>query len=111
MILKNIKDALQGKAPLFKARSLGWPRVRREHLEAEPQCAACGGVKTLEVHHKQAFHTHPELELDPRNLITLCESKNNGLTCHLLVGHKGNYKNINPKVELDAKYIEELLGD
>jgi hypothetical protein len=38
------------------------------------------------------------LELTPDNLITLCESKKYGITCHLFVGHRGNYRLFNPDV-------------
>ena len=41
--------------------------------------------------------------IDFKNLITLCESRKNGVTCHLLFGHLGNYKSINESVETDVK--------
>src|SRR4051812_49059962 len=37
-------------------RSSGWSKVRKAHLEMEPACKACGGVRSLEVHHKLPFH-------------------------------------------------------
>jgi hypothetical protein len=84
-------------------RNPKWPTVRKYHLKANPACAVCGGKEVLEVHHKLPFHLNPTLELDPDNLITLCESKKNGVTCHLFFGHCGDYKSFNKNVEEDAK--------
>ena len=102
MIVKNIKDSLQGKAPLGRKRSHKWPTVRKHHLQKHPTCAVCGDTSKLEVHHIKPFHEHPELELDPANLITMCESKSYGIICHLLIGHWGSYKLINPNVVQEA---------
>lgn len=103
VILKNIKDVVQGKADPGTLRSTKWTSVRKEFLKTNNKCAVCGNTAKLEVHHKKPFHEHPELELDMNNLITLCESKKNGVTCHLLFGHLGNYKSINKHVEEDVK--------
>jgi 5-methylcytosine-specific restriction enzyme A len=102
MLIKHVKDIIQGKASIGEKRSSKWFTVRKHFLETNGCCAVCGGKDKLEVHHKQPFHEHPELELDPNNLITLCESKNNGVTCHLLFGHLGNYKSININVDQDV---------
>lgn len=101
-IIRKIKDRLQGKAPAGSKRSSRWPTVRKAHLAEHPECAVCGGTKKCEVHHVHPFHLKPELELDPTNLITLCESKSNGITCHLTVGHLGSYKSFNKDVKEDA---------
>lgn len=111
MILKNIKDAVQGKAPLGHKRSNHWPTVRKHFVESNPACAACGGKDKLEVHHIQPFHLNPELELDPNNLIALCESTSYGIICHLVIGHNGDYKKINPNVIEDAAAILRKLTD
>lgn len=102
MILKHIIDAAKGKHPLGAARSSHWPTVRKHHLEQHPACAVCGGTEKVEVHHKQPFHLNPALELDPANLITLCEANKGGVNCHLHYGHLGNFKAFNPTVESDA---------
>lgn len=109
MLLKNIKDAIQGKAPLKALRSSKWPTVRKNHLKKFPCCAVCGGIKKVEVHHIIPFNQDPSLELEPTNLISLCEAKSFGLVCHLLVGHCGNYKKINPNVSEDAKIWNHKL--
>lgn len=83
-------------------RSPEWPRVEKEHLLHEPACVACGHRgKGLQVHHIKPFHLHPSLELDPRNLITLCEIK--GRDHHLLLGHLDDWEAYNPNVRDDVK--------
>ena len=62
-------------------------------------CRGCGTKKHLQVHHKKPFHLHPELELDPKNLITLCMDV---WRCHIELGHSGDWKAYNPHVEDDA---------
>jgi hypothetical protein len=75
-------------------RSPHWPAVRRAHLEKHPTCSACGGKRLLQVHHMRPFHLEPALELDPRNLITLCTWK----LCHFELGHGDDWTAFNPKV-------------
>ena len=82
-----------------KGRSPRWPKVRKEFLKTHPECTACGSKNLLQVHHMSPFHTHPELELDPKNLITLCMASNE---CHLTIGHGGNWRDFNPTVLSDA---------
>lgn len=109
MIIQNIKDSIQGKAKLGEKRSSQWPTARKRHLEKNPSCCLCGGVEKIEVHHVKSFHEHPELELEPSNLISLCESKSYGVVCHLFAGHLGNYKTNNPSVIEDAKIWSDKL--
>jgi 5-methylcytosine-specific restriction endonuclease McrA len=108
-IIKHIKDIIQNKAPAGALRSPRWPKVRAEHLSANPKCAVCESTSVLEVHHIRPFHQDPSLELDPKNLITLCESKSKGVTCHQFFGHLGDYKNENPNVVKDAKSWNKKL--
>ena len=110
-MIKYIKDLVQKKAGLGDKRSPQWQTTRKKHLKNQSKCAACGGNKTLEVHHIKSFNEHPELELDLDNLITLCESKSNGVVCHLFFGHLGNYKTINPNVLEDVKiWLEKITN-
>ena len=83
-------------------RSSKWSGVRKTTLLANPKCACCGSTTFLQVHHMKPFHNFPKLELDPKNLIVLCMSKNE---CHLLVGHGDNFKKFNPYVAADAKNV------
>ena len=86
-------------------RSPKWSEVRKRHLENNPNCAACGKNKKVEVHHKKPVHIHPELELDPSNLITLCADP-----CHILFGHFMDWKSWNITVEEDCKvYYNRLI--
>ena len=80
------------------ARSGRWPALERDWLRVHPRCAACGADDNISVHHKKPFHLHPDLELDPGNLITLCEKH----CCHLMIGHAGDWHAFNPRVETDA---------
>lgn len=110
MSLLHIKERLQGKIPSGSKRSSKWPKVRAQHLKEFPKCAVCGGNKKLEVHHVEPFHINADLELDPTNLMTLCESKKGGLTCHLAIGHLGNYRRVNKKVREDVLYWSDRLN-
>jgi 5-methylcytosine-specific restriction protein A len=109
-MIKRLLDAATGKAPLASKRSHEWPRVRREHLDREPACRACGGIEKLEVHHIVPFHLDPSKELDPANLVTLCESGKGGVVCHLAIGHLGNYRNFNLLVTSDASWWRSRRG-
>lgn len=87
-------------------RSGKWETVRRKHLETQPACAVCGAKTDLEVHHVRPFHLYPELELEPENLLTLC---NRG--CHLLIGHLGSYQSWNPNARGDAAWWRERIKE
>jgi 5-methylcytosine-specific restriction endonuclease McrA len=86
------------------ARSPKWGEVRKEHLKKQPYCQACGSTKKLEVHHIEPFHVNPAKELDPSNLITLCDKY-----CHYAIGHLMDYKSWNPNIVEDAKvYLDKV---
>lgn len=102
-MLKQLVDAVQGKAPLSAKRSPHWPAARSAYLRLYPNCAVCGSNNKVEVHHVKPFHLHPDLELNPSNFITLCESGDIGkLNCHLIFGHLGNFRSFNENVRDDA---------
>ncbi|HTK10908.1 MAG TPA: HNH endonuclease signature motif containing protein [Ktedonobacteraceae bacterium] len=85
-----------------RERSPEWHRVAKEHLLREPSCAACGYKgKKLQVHHIKPFHLHPQLELDPQNLITLCAAR--GREHHLLLGHLDEWASYNEHIRVDVK--------
>jgi hypothetical protein len=109
MAVTKLKDLNEGKHPAGHKRSSGWGKARKEHLKNNPECALCGGTKKLNVHHIKPFHVHPELELEPSNLITLCEDKGDGVYCHLFFGHLGNYKSINVTLVEDIAVWREKL--
>lgn len=101
-IMKLVRDRMSGKAEKGQRRSSAWMDVRADHLRRNPECEACGRKTMLEVHHIIPFSIAPDKELDPKNLITLCENKKNGVNCHLLFGHLGDYKRFNPNVKADV---------
>ena len=91
-------------------RSAEWPSVERSHLARHPHCVACRrpGAR-VEVHHIFPFHFcvalgRPDLELDERNLITLCaESDERGAgDHHLLLGHFDDWESMNLHVRGEA---------
>lgn len=81
-------------------RSTKWSQVQREFVTKNPFCAACGCkdsvLRRLEVHHEKPYHLHPELELDVRNLITLCRPH------HLFIGHLMKWESYNVDVRTDS---------
>lgn len=81
------------------ARSPRWRLVRDKFLKVHVVCEACGSADKLQVHHVKPYHLHPELELEPTNLIALCMGPNE---CHLAIGHGGNFECFNPNVLADA---------
>jgi len=97
--LEAILDIAPDVRPLKGAkRSPEWDGVRDAYVEKHPCCAVCGGTKSLQVHHIVPFEFGGD-ELDPDNLITLCCGTFN---CHLLFGHLGDFKSVNPLVRSDA---------
>ena len=110
-IIKHLIDAARGKHPLSAKRSNHWPTVRKQHLQLHPTCELCGGGAKLEVHHKRPFHLHPELELDPANLITLCEAGTDGVNCHLPFGHLCNWNSGNGSWYSDTQTWHEKIAN
>jgi hypothetical protein len=110
--LSHTLDVAKGKIPADgPKRSTLWAKVRKEHLKNNPKCAVCEDTHKLNVHHIKPFHLHPELELEPSNLITLCECASYGIICHLLIGHLGDFKNVNPNVLEDVKIWNAKLKE
>jgi len=103
-------DQVDGKAPKGARRSSSWRKVRKAFLADNPRCAICDGTKKLEVHHIVPFHLSPSFELEPLNLMALCERKKYGINCHLLVGHLGNYRKVNPSAKTDALWMRAKIG-
>jgi len=81
-------------------RSGRWAFARKTFLLTHPACEVCRRTTDLNVHHKKPFHLFPALELDPRNLVTLCESK--GMNCHFVFGHLANWKSYNTNIDEDV---------
>jgi 5-methylcytosine-specific restriction protein A len=94
--------------PAYGTRRSGeWSRVRDDHIKEHPVCEVCGGRDNLNVHHVEPYHLHPEKELDPTNLITLCEAP--GHNCHFIFGHLLNWRSFNSHVREDAAIWREKI--
>jgi len=107
-IIKAIADRVKGKVPLFARRSPKWQTVRKDFIEANAACEACGETEKLEVHHVKPFHLDKSLELEVSNLMTLCDK---GHKCHLNIGHLGSWRKENPQArEMAAQLKKTLLG-
>ena len=102
-------------------RSPKWEKVEKNHLLKEPLCMCCqqGAPNTgVQIHHIIPFHIcvllgRPDLELDERNLITLCESEK-GKPCndhHLLIGHLDDFKSSNLSVQNDCRFFASQSKD
>lgn len=83
---KQITLKIQSSKPKNPGRSENWPMIRKHHLQNQPECQACGSKQRLEVHHIVPVHVDKTKELDPLNLITLCENPATGF-CHYIFGH------------------------
>lgn len=95
-------------------RSPHWPTVEKEFKDRNPDCIYCGagsGQKFgIQAHHINPFHQvvgvgRPDLELDPRNLTSLCETEENkpAPDHHITCGHLGSFQRNNDKVLEDVK--------
>ena len=92
-----------------QGRSPHWPKVEKAFRALHPQCVACvvKSVTHIQIHHRFPFHYcvalgRPDLELDMRNLITLCEWKSPSPNHHELIGHLADWKSSNLDVANDA---------
>lgn len=90
-------NLFKSKEIRFASRSSSWPKIRKEHIKKYPYCAACGKSSKIEVHHIEPVHINADRELDPTNLITLCDSP-----CHIVFGHLMDYKSWNITVVKDC---------
>lgn len=92
-------------------RANKWVSVRRAYLKVHPACELCGCLQKVEVHHKMPFHVsahigRPDLELDLRNLITLCSDAPH--EHHVLLGHLGDYQSYLRSIPWGARRLGRL---
>ena len=98
------------------SRSPHWPTVEKAHLVTQPNCVVCGKshlVVPCNVHHRYPFHYvvalgRPDLELDHRNLHTICTEHDQ--QHHILVGHLDDYESFNPELELWINLTHSLTA-
>lgn len=97
---------LTKKKVRYAERSSEWPALRKKHINKHPCCQACGSCKKPEVHHIVPVHLDPSKELDPDNLITLCDKY-----CHFIFGHLMDYKSWNKDIVKDASWYLEAKNN
>lgn len=107
-IARKIIGLFSGVSSLGTPRSSSWKRIRDEHLTSNPACAVCGRRENVVPHHVVPVHMDPSRELDPENLITLCQGP--AFNCHLFFGHLRDWSNFNPEVRTDAEHWKKRLG-
>lgn len=110
MRFQDLMDRVTGKAPKGAKRSKTWRKTRRLYLALHPECAVCRMRGKVQVHHILPFHIAPDQEEVIDNLVTLCQNKKYGISCHLLIGHLGNYRRINPSCRVDIATWCAKLG-
>ena len=93
--------------PMHGQRSPQWPALREAHLLKEPVCQACGRDHDLQVHHVKPVHVFPALELEPGNLITLCEPMGGG--CHFFLGHYYSWRSWNKNIRRVAVVMRRKI--
>ena len=105
----NLSSAIDDHIEQYggEPRSSQWPKVRDAHLKIDPVCNVCGGKEDLNVHHITPFHIDKSKELDPTNLITLCNARN----CHFTFGHLFNWQTSNPSVVQDAQLFKKKVEE
>jgi hypothetical protein len=87
-------------------RSPKWQAFRNK-LVKNGKCAICGTANSLSLHHKKPFHLFPELELDEKNLVILCESPSHN--CHFIFGHMMNWSMYNHDLDNTVAYFQLLM--
>ena len=100
-VFRKFPRSRPGSAPEV-SRAHAWRTMRAAHLQVQPACAACGSTSRVVVHHIVPVQVDRSRELDPGNLITLCEGYAYGVNCHLYHGHGGRWERWNPTVRDQA---------
>ncbi len=90
-----------------RKRSSKWELYEKSYRNTHYQCASCGTLDKVQVHHKKPFHLYPSLELDPDNFISLCMGENK---CHLMLGHGDDFGAYNPNIDIDVTELKRDFG-
>lgn len=101
LVLMTASLAICGEAltsAVSAPRDARWPAVRNAYISSHSTCAACGHQATT-VHHVIPFHLSPSDELNPTNLISLCDR------CHFLLGHLCDWRAFNPTIRADSSNL------
>lgn len=76
---RHIRKPYQNASRVGNYHTPEWRALKRRTVEEHPWCAMCGAAGRLEVHHIKPVRCHPELMLEPANLMVLCHA------CHSVV--------------------------
>ena len=98
------------RAYLGTPRVAGWAKLAKVHLRVYPACQVCGRRTNVVPHHKLPVSFRPDLELDPDNLVTLCNGHRSFGGCHQWVGHLGDPHSYNPDVMPDIDIWREKMA-
>lgn len=83
---------------LGATRSPQWSSFKIEFAKTHPKiCAICGTTKGCQLHHKTPFSRDLSRELDPTNLVWLCEQGEH--SCHLIFGHLYSFFSYNTDLD------------
>ena len=101
-------------------RSPHWHLVEKEFIANNPKCSACLPSSSnygINVHHIHPYHIcillgRPDLELDTRNLITLCSTEEGKTSYHhhIVLGHLDDFQLNNDNVIEDITRYQGIEG-
>jgi hypothetical protein len=78
------------QSPTERGYDVVWEKARAKHLRAEPYCRMCAMkgklVKAVLVDHVIAIRQRPDLRLNPRNFMSLCQPHHDLLTFSIDAG-------------------------
>jgi len=108
-ILKKTLDSInpEFRKPQIK-RDPSWTAVSKQMImDAGNKCSLCGKSENLITHHIIPVHIDKSLELNPNNLIVLCENLTHN--CHFITGHLLSWRSYNSTVIDDVKYLHDKI--
>lgn len=89
-------------------RSSQWSSFKVQFAKTHPKvCAVCGTTKGLQLHHKTPFSRDKSRELDPTNVVWLCEQGEH--SCHLIFGHLYSFFSYNLDLDNTIKEWNVLI--
>lgn len=107
MIERALALVLPPAHPWALPRSPRWPALSRAHLAAHPRCEACGAAAGVVAHHVVPVHIDRARELDPANLVSMC----NPHGCHLYLAHCGRWDWYSPEVRDLCRWLQRLRAE
>jgi 5-methylcytosine-specific restriction endonuclease McrA len=97
-VLRNPRFSILNVRNLYSVR-----KAMKTYAAGHPNCAYCGRKQHIDVHHIIPVKNAPHLAGDYNNFISLCRKP----ACHLIVGHRGNWKDSNPNVREICKLMNK----